>query len=273
MHAKELQKQAHAYILANPVCIKHQANLLTRVSKFAVWAGDKPLDANTVNEFLVYLEGQGRSPHTVNGYRASIMAVWSFATGQRVPFKIRRVRPPQHPVEGWRVAEIRQLCRIARTFRGTLPNGVPKRLFWLTAIHCGFATGLRYGDLTRLKRSQIRRDRVCVVVQSKTGKPVTVRFSKAAMRLIARHGRDVVLPIPHTQKWFCHQFSSLVERAGIRGGSFRWLRRSAGSYVELATGRGPELLGNTRAVFDSNYKVSDIVKRDPPEPPPISRAG
>lgn len=273
MDSKELQSHALAYILANPVCAKHRGNLLSRVSKFSAWANGKPLEANTVNEFLVHLEGQGRSPHTVNGYRASIMAVWSFAMGQRVPFKIRRVRPPQRPIEGWHVAEIQQLCRVARTFRGTLPNGVPKRLFWLTAIHCGFATGLRYGDLARLRRSQIRRDRICEVIQSKTGKLVTVRFSRSAMRLIAKHGRDVVLPIPHTQKWFCAQFSQLVERAGIRGGSFRWLRRSAGSYVELATGRGPELLGNTRAIFDSNYKVADIVKRDPPEPPPISRTG
>lgn len=273
MQAKELQKQVLSYILANPICHKHRGNMMGRVSKFAAWAGDKTLDANTLNEFLALLESQGLSPHTVNGYRASIMAVWSYATGQRVPFKIRRVRPPQQPVEGWRVAEIRQLCRVASTFRGTLPNGVPKRLFWLTAIHCGFATGLRYGDLARLKRSQIRRDRVCQVIQSKTGKLVSVRFSRSAMRLIARHGREVVLPIPHTQKWFCEQFSRLVERAGIRGGSFRWLRRSAGSYVELATGRGPELLGNTRAVFDTNYRVADIVKRDPPEPPPINRAG
>lgn len=269
MKVKDLQIQANSYVLANPVCAKHRCNLLTRIEKFCDHAGDKDLEANTLNEFLVYLEQLGRSPHTVNGYRASIMAVWSFAIGQRIPFKVRRVRQPQQPVEGWRVAEIQQLCKIAKTFQGKLPNGVPKRLFWLTAIHCGFATGLRYGDLAGLKVGQIRRDRVCEVVQSKTGKLVTVRFSRAAMRLIARHGRERVLPIPHTQKWFCHRFSQLVERAGVRGGSFRWLRRSAGSYVELESGRGPELLGNTRAVFDNNYRVTEIVKRDPPEPPAL----
>jgi len=262
---------AHAerYLLANPCCRKHQENIRGRIARFVAWfpGSPKSLAPEDLNGFLASLERDGLSAHTINGYRATIMAVWRFVLGERIRWKIRRVRPPQREVKAWSVGQVKQLLSVAVTLRGRLPNGVQRRLFFLTAIHAGFSTGQRYGDLARLPVAAIRADRTATFVQSKTGRRVTVRFSEKAVRCIRAHGQATVLPNPHTQQWFCVSFADLVERAGIKRGSFRWLRRSAGSYVERATGRGPELLGNTRAVFEASYQAESITRKPPPEPP------
>ena len=167
------------------------------------------------------------------------------------------------------MAEIRKLCMAAKALRGTGQSGVRRRLYWLAAIHAGFSSGQRWGDLVNLPVAAIHPDRTCTFTQHKTGRRITVRFSKMAMLLIHRHGQQTVIPQCYSQNHFCLTFNKLVKAAAISRGTFKWLRRSAGSYVELESGRGPELLGNTRAVFEASYKAERITKRPPPEPPEL----
>lgn len=262
------------YLLDNPCSKKHAANLQYRVALFDRWSGFSvtagALSVEHVNRFLLALEQSRRSPHTVNGYRSAIMAVWNAANGgpERADGRVRRLKVCDSQVHGWRRSEVKQLLRIAKGLRGRLPNGVRRRDFWCAAIHAGYCTGQRYGDLAKLDVSTIGKGGRCTLIQSKTGKRLTVQFSGKAIKWIARHGKQTVIPNPHTQKWFCDHFSRLVERAGIRGGTFKWLRRTAGSYAERE-GRGAELLGNSRAVFEQSYRVDEIVASEPPEPPQL----
>lgn len=270
IYTKDLLRLTRCYLLANPVGKKHHANMGQRIARFVSWSDANhvaELTPETVNRFLASLDGL--SPHTVNGYRANIMAVWSDAIGTRVIWKIRRAKTPRIPVEGWTVAEIAQLCEAAERLREPLINGISKRLLMLSAIHAGFSTGQRFGDLVALETARIAADGYCEILQSKTGKIVPVRFSRDAMELFAEHKRDFIIPLPYTQKWFCDHFGRLVAAAGITPGTFKFLRRSAGSCVEAATGRGHELLGNTRQVFEQSYRVAKIVQRVPLEPPGI----
>lgn len=271
IETKDLLRHTRGYLLANPVSKKHHANMAQRMAIFVRWCEAnyrQELNAETLNLFLASLETL--SPHTINGYRANIMAVWANILGTRVIDRIRRAKTPRIPVEGWYVAEIAKLCEAAKKLQGVLPNRVQKSTLFLAAIHAGFSTGQRYGDLVGLDVSQISADGYCEVLQSKTGKIIPVRFSREAMRHIQKHKQTKVIPNPHTQKWFCDEFRRLVIQAGITPGTFKFLRRSAGSAVEAATGRGHELLGNTRTVFEQSYRVPKIVRHDPLEPPRIT---
>ena len=130
----------------------------------------------------------------------------------------------------------------------------------------GRSTGLR-----RIESRRIDKSGKITFRQHKTGNVVTVRFSVKALKWIQRHQQHLVIPNPHTQKWFCEHFARLVARAGIREGTFKWLRRTAGSYADQARhGNGPKLLGHaSRRVFDQSYNVREITEREPVEPPKL----
>ena len=268
-----LRSQADLYVRANPMCVRHRATILSRVNRFCVYARSPlpiaTLSADTVNNFLLWLEDSGRSGATVNGYRAAILCVWSFAIDQRLVCKIRRAKTREKHIEAWNLDEIRQLLTVAQGLPKTMPNGVAESTYWRAAILSGFSTGLRYGDLASVAVRSILPDRMLTVCQSKTGKLVTVRFSMQAMQAIGEHGKPEVLPSPYTQKWFCGRFAELVKMSGIRAGTFKWLRRSCGSFCEAADGRGPEALGNSRRIFEQSYKADSIVRKPPPEPPEL----
>jgi hypothetical protein len=183
------------------------------------------------------------------------------------------MKVPAPIVEAWKLDEIRQLLAIAETFEGYLQNGVSRRMFWLTSIHCGYSTALRFGDLEVLPVDKIGPTGVCRLIMRKTLRPVTVRFSDVAQECIRAHGQPVVLPNPHSHNWFCRKFSNLVERAGVRPGSFRWLRRSAASYADAErSGAGRRLLGHTDdgQTFCKNYRDESIVGGIVPEPPSLA---
>ncbi len=268
-----LKTQAQLYVRANPVCPRHRGNILSRVNRFCDYMQSPlpiaELNAAAVNNFLLWLEDSGRSPATTNGYRAAIMCVWSFALNERLVCKIRRAKCREKHIEAWNLDEIRQLLALAKTLPKCLPNGVPESVYWRCAVHSGYSTGLRYGDLASVETKSILPDRTLTICQSKTGKLVPVRFSMQAMELIREHGKAEVLPTPYTQKWFCCRFSQIVALARVRPGTFKWLRRSCGSYCEKENGRGPEALGNTRQIFDRSYGADEILRRPPPEPPEL----
>ena len=102
------------------------------------------------------------------------------------------------------------------------------------------------------------------VIQNKTGKPVRVRFSGDALKWIKKHGQPEAMPWPHTFTWFERCFDKLRDEAGVRRGTWKWLRRSAGSYAD-ENGNGHKLLGNTRTVFESHYLAPEIAAKEPPK--------
>jgi integrase len=265
------------YELSHQMCHKHRSVMRNRARKFTEFLGKKAklkdFDANDVNRYLVQVESQGLSPATLRGYRTALMTLLIFARWKiEDREEIRRFKMRWNPPQGWNLAQIRKLLAVAEALQGYMPNGVAKRDFWMTAIHAGYCTGLRWGDLAKLPVDAIGRDGICSLTQNKTGRPVTVRFSPDALAWIKRHGQANVLPWPYTQKCFCQRFAQLVERAEITGGSFRWLRRTAGSYADAENrGDGRKLLGHSSdQIFDRHYNVDAITNKRPVEPTPLT---
>jgi hypothetical protein len=67
--------------------------------------------------------------------------------------------------------------------------------------------------------------------------------------------RSLVCPWPASGETFRDQVERLVHRAGIRPGTWKWIRRGSGTDVELqARGAGHRHLGNTPAIFRQSYE-------------------
>lgn len=272
----DLAEAMEIYFRYKQVSPKHEKNVRSRMGRFLRWAGGSvslaELTADTINEYLVHLQKQDLQPATLKGYRASVVTVLRFIKWkpEEWPY-IRAVRVPRKKSDGWQKSEIERLLGVAAQLGGYYLNGVRKSDFWIASILAGFSTGLRWGDMAQLPVRDIQPDGRCRVVQHKTGHVVDVKFSPDALAYIRRHGKSVVIPSPHSQKWFCEEFQRLVACAEVRTGSFKWLRRSAGSYAEAEKhGAGRLLLGHTNDVtFDKHYRVDEIVSPKPIELPTL----
>jgi hypothetical protein len=135
---------------------------------------------------------------------------------------------------------------------------------------------LRRGDLLAISRSQIAEDGKATVVQHKTGHTVCVRFSPEAREFIGRmivpgQYYDRAFPWPFHENALPRQFRKIVKLSEVRRGTFKWLRRSAGSHAEAEQrGNGPTLLGHrSEAVFRAHYEDPTITKATPVEPPSL----
>jgi len=108
------------------------------------------------------------------------------------------------------------------------------------------------------------------MVQSKTSGYVRVTLrpetrERVAEQIDGLRPGDRVWPLWARREAFYRAFRSLVASAGIREGTFRWLRRTAATQVEIEhPGRSTELLGHaSRSTTEQWYldrsQLSDVV--------------
>lgn len=266
-------------LLARDITPDYAGKVRYSCRKFCEWLGCDPgidgLDPAHVNEFLFHLKASGKRPDTVAGYRRAILVVWNEAyragDTEAAPLRVRPVRTPRCLVTAFTQADIRRLLTHVAGLVDYMPNGIRRRDFWTAAIHAAYSTGLRRGDLLRLRRDAIGADGVARVLQSKTGYPITVRVSREALAAMDRmRVDDRALPWPYHVNAFARQFRRIAAAAGVPG-QFRWLRRSAASYAEREeVGRGSRLLGHrTASIFGRHYADAAIIGERPAEPPPL----
>lgn len=260
---------AESYLLSRPTCPQYARQIRSRTKLFSAWLADRPPTARLLNEYLTGLEQRGLTPETVRGYRTSLLAVLKFS-GWSPETPVRHVRMREKQVDCYSLEELRLLIKTAERMDGTLPNGMAYREFWPLAIRSGYGTGLRYGDLLDVPTRSIDAEGVCHITQSKTGRGVTVRFPGEALRLIRRHGHDKAVPWPYSGNQFRTEFKALIIASGVRRGSWKWLRRSAGTYMEAAKpGFGHKLLGNAADIFRQHYWAFRLLNPGPISPPEL----
>ena len=256
-----------------------------RIECFIQWYGCDPrikvLTCDVANEWLSALMGTGLAPVTVDNYRRALRVVWMFAymegDAPDPPFRLKKIRVRrQASVEAYTHDEIGKLLTAAKALVGYFPNGVKRCMFWKTAISAAYSTGLRRHDLLVLNRSEIAADGMALVVMHKTGYRVAVRFSDEAMEGIRTMAGIVenderAIPWPHHENALPRQFRALTRRAGVTRGSWKWLRRSCGSYAEAANpGTGYRALGHrSLQVFNGHYNDEKITVAKPVSPPPL----
>lgn len=269
MTGKELNAHAEQYLLARQTCQQYARQIRNRVKWFAESVGERDVTAALLNEYLLRLERAGREPETVRGHRTSLLAVLKFA-GWTPDGGVRCAKMKQKEVDCFTLDELRALVKAAQRMQGQLPHGMPLAVFWPLAIDCGYSTGLRYGDLVDVPAASIDDNGECHVTQSKTARVVVVCFTPESVEVIRRHGQEKALPWPFSYNHFRTEFRALVVAAGVRSGSWKWLRRSAGSYAEhKKPGVGHRVLGNTRDIFRGHYWAFKTLQPKPTQPPAL----
>jgi integrase len=155
-----------------------------------------------------------------------------------------------------------------------IPIGVKRSAFWRAIILAAWSTGLRLGDIERIKRDQIGSDGSLIVHQQKTGRPVLCKLSAEAMAAIEKIG--------HTPSGFifggrlssCVMFSdfrTLAAAAGLKGTSKK-IRKSGATAVESAIpGAAKGFLGHqTHGLSYRHYVDPTKIGDNRPEPPRLT---
>jgi integrase len=269
-----------SYIAGHPygVSLGHIHQLRTSLAAWQRFAGHclsiGDLQDEPLNTYLDWMR-QHRAPDTVRTRRGNLLILWHWAFQEGVidlaPRRIRRLRPIPRQPRAWTVQEVVGLIRTAEGLPGCFHGTVRRRAsWWSSLIRAGYDTGLRLGDLLALRTTEV--GPLLSIVQHKTGRPVNLRLRPATLAAIdqtlADEARDIVWPLWGTQETFYGHVRALVTQAGIRPGTFRWLRRTACTQLErVEPGRGTELLGHASRSTTEMFYLDRSQLREPPLPP------
>ena len=246
---------------------------------FERWAGGPvpldQLDERSVSEWLRDYSA-GRKPATVRGKKNMLLALWRAAADdgaceEPVSRRVRKTRVPASVVTAWTKAEVEQLLAACHGLPRWHRCGLRRSVWWDLAVRVAWDSGIRWGDQIALPVSAVRPDGSVCWTQSKTGKIATFRFSPSTMAALEASlkacPRSLVMPWPSSHETFRDQVKRLVRRAGIRAGTWKWIRRGSGTDVELQQPyAGHRHLGNTRAVFEASYGDQSILGGSVPPP-------
>jgi site-specific recombinase XerD len=226
---------------------------------------------DNVNGFLADYVG---SPYTVRAYRSDFITIWNAAADQDLlPYPVlRRIRRPKcHEllIECYTLDEVQKLLAATRKMTGEYPNGVAKRDYWNAAIRLAWDTGLRRGDVIGFNRRSLSLLGRARVIQQKTKRIVPVGLREGTLKALEKVPGDNPLEWLMDLNYFSRHFRWLVKTSGVNRGSFKWLRRSSGTYVEMAMpGAGTKHLGHSSPeVFNRHYDghLADPLLPQPPD--------
>lgn len=261
------------YLSMRAVSPAYAATLRKRTAKLEVFLGRGELaycfNEATINRFLESLTDLQSA--TRNKYRADFLAIWRAAADcDLVPYpqprRLRRERHLPQVIECYTAGETRSILAAAERLPGAYSNGVARRHYWPAIIRAAWDTGLRRGDLWRLRSQQIRKDRTAIIVQNKTAQAIMVRFHQKTVKALDLAGGS--LEWVQCEWCFGEHFWDIVTQCGLNRGTFRWIRRGSGSTIEAAhPGLGHKQLGNTEGVFRRHYdaKLGDAERPMVPE--------
>ena len=155
------------------------------VNKFGCWLERAPtisdLHADTVNRWLVHLGATGLSKYTIHTYWRHLRAIWYDAFDEGLtdahPRRVRKIKKPRLAHTAWTPKQMVLLLAEADKLTGVSKKSrVPRAAFWRALLLTAWDSGLRRGDLLRLKTADVRGYKEFTVVQHKTGWPVVIHL-------------------------------------------------------------------------------------------------
>jgi len=262
------------YIREHPYGLAPRSQVMLRCTlsqyiRFCGACGLSIFACDQANAWLDDMRQRRLAPDTLRTQRTNLLCVWWWGFREQhlsePPLRLRKLRPIRRSPQAWTVDEVRQLIATAETF--------PRRSVWTASlVRAGYDSALRLGDLLELAVGQVN---CCAIrlTQHKTGAPILVHLRPETMAAIAQQtaGRtvgDLVWPLWGRREAFYKHFRHVVAAAGIRPGTFRWLRKTAATQLErVAPGQATPLLGHaSRATTEAWYIDRSQLDR-PPLPP------
>lgn len=253
------------------------------INSLAKFLGREPdrsdLERDTINAWLFAELSRGLGPTTVHFERRALLSLWrdAFEEGwcDTGPTRIRKIKLPQRVPNAWTLEQIRQLLATIASLKGRLKRQpqVSRCLFWRAYVLTGYYTGLRLGDLLKVRFDQISADGSLTVIQNKTGTAVRCCLEYEALSAIEGIMRPARLRIfgdVMSQQCIQEYFAALVKRAGLRG-STKWLRSSGASWCEANTpGSAMAFLGHrTHGLAYRHYVAPEIAQANISRPPKL----
>lgn len=247
---------ADVYAVQRPLSVETLRQYQITVGLFQQWSGGPvrltELDEIDVSEWLRDL-ALTRSPATCRSKRTQIVALWRAAAEDGLcdppRRRIRSVRVAWRPPVAFTYDEVRRLVDAAETIPRWHSCGLRRSEWWSLAIRVAWDTALRLGDETRLRVDQIGPDGTVAIAQHKTGQPWIGRLRPSTLALardtVDRCPRGVLLPWSGSHETFARQFSAIARLAGVRPGTWKWIRRGSATDAELLErGAGARQLGH-----------------------------
>lgn len=264
---------AKRYTDSRQLSADYAATLRKRAAALEAFTGKRylpdVLTEDNVNAFLKSLTG---SPYTVAKYRQDFLCLWrSAADDDYVAYPLaRRIWRPKTPptiINCYTIDEVRKLVAATDKLKGAMPNGIPRKRYWRALLMLGWATGLRRGDLWKVKPDDVRPDGSLPVVQNKTGRIVLCHVDPKTLEAVRNVGS---LKWPLCMRAFAIHFAEIIRLSEVNRGVFKWVRRSSGSYIESTNpGMGFRHLGHaTETTFAKHYDAKVNPMR-PPQPPEL----
>ena len=265
------------------------ARLLERWNGGPVKLAD--LDERMLSEFLLDYSRGGKAPSTVRAKRVQLLSLWRAAADDglcRPPTRrIRSVRVPQIAPTAWRYDEV---CKLVETCAG-LPrchaSGMRRSEWWALAIRVAWDSGLRWEDqVERARVDGVTPEGWLAMPQHKTGRVMVRMLSEGTMAAlrdsVARHRRVLITPWSKSHETFSEQFRLIVEKSGVRKGTWKWLRRAGATDCEAQqAGSATNHLGHAPGsrIAERHYIDPTLLGRNstfprplptytPPPPPP-----
>ncbi len=257
------------YMLLRELRPSTEKQFKTFIGVFLSWVGEKdfPIEQFTgakISEFLAFKQAAGCSDHYRRSLRNHLKAIHRFSRDYQNCDKIRPVKLGELNPATWTTEQVEKLVSACDELR------YRERDFWRTFILVGYYSGLNAIDIHRLAKADIDRAGYIVFSRSKTGKRVFVGIPpELASEVLAKAPEEgPIWPLKISDEAFRQKFRNLVRWAGIPAGSFKRLRKTSGTLVELnSPGKGHRHLGNTKAIFEAHYEDQKVTNPDPTMPP------
>jgi integrase len=256
-----------SYVLQHELKRSSEAQMATVLKVFLNWIGvsDLPVEhftAERISEFLLAKQREGKSSHYRRSLRNSLKALYRFAhdgAGSPIrPVKLESLEP-----ESWTTEEIERLIAACDEL------SYRDRNWWRTFILVAYYSGLNACDIHRLEKRHIPANGCVAFARAKTGKRVFFGLPQevvAAVYAVAPESGPI-WELQTSQEAFRMRFNRLVRLAGIRPGTFKRIRKTSGTLVEVANpGQGHRHLGNEQAIFSQHYEDKRVTQNVPTMP-------
>lgn len=245
-------------------CIRHLTNFVGRDLSPAA------LSYETVNRWITNLQETCElSPSSVTRYRRAVLTIWKFAADldlceYPIVRRIKRVKLVHQPPEAFTIEQVASLIQSAKQERGIYGAGIRRALWWASIIGTAYDTGLRRGDILALP-FDVSEGKPFQIVEKKTGRMQLRQISPRVCEWIRITGeRDLAFPWLLGIREFPDHFNRIRDRAEIKRGHFKWLRRTNGSLLGT-------LGHSSQHVFETFYNdktLSNTVQLPPAIPCP-----
>lgn len=240
----QLAEQLEAMCLERSLEVETEQNYKRSLKFFSTWLGHQAtisdLDEVTISRWLKSMDGN-KASRTILGHKRSLTNIWNWMADRGLirRYEVRRLRTVAiEPVipNAWSKENVRRLLNAAEDLPGKMRNGVFAKDLMKAWIWIAYESGLRPGDMRRLRASNLNGNELSLV-QHKTKVVHSCGLSPEAVKAVKAIARDSELLFPASRnsirRWELRLFNhaQAFGFARRRGQGLGTLRKTHGTEV------------------------------------------